>query len=81
MNNMRVCLFVCAHAHSLQSWAPQSIEFFRQENWSEFPCPPPVDLHNPGIKPESPVSPALEENSLLMSHHSIVIEQLNNFRK
>ena len=32
------------------------------------PFPPPGDLPNPGIKPESPVSPALQEDSLALSH-------------
>ena len=31
----------------------------RQEYWSGFPCPPPWDLLNPGIKPASLMSPAL----------------------
>ena len=30
-----------------------------QEYWSVLPCPPPADLPDPGIEPESPVSPAL----------------------
>ena len=29
--------------------------FSRQEYWSGLPCPPPGDIHNPGIKPRSPV--------------------------
>ena len=33
--------------------------FFRQEYWSGFPCPPPEDLPNPGIKPTCLASPAL----------------------
>ena len=33
--------------------------FFRQEYWSGVPFPPPGDLPDPGIKPESPASPAL----------------------
>ena len=33
--------------------APLSVEFSRQEYWSEWPCPPPGDLPNPGIKPTS----------------------------
>ena len=33
--------------------------FFRQEYWSELPCPPPGDLYNPGIQPMSPVSHAV----------------------
>ena len=39
--------------------APLSMEFSRQEYWSGLPCPPPGDLPDPGIKPMSPVSPAL----------------------
>ena len=31
----------------------------RQEYWSGFPCPPPGDLPDPGIKLMSHVSPAL----------------------
>ena len=30
-----------------------------KDNWSGFPCPPPGDLPDPGIKPASPTSPAL----------------------
>ena len=33
--------------------------FSRQEYWSGLPCPPPGDLPDPGIKPESLTSPAL----------------------
>ena len=35
--------------------------FSRPEYWSGFPCPPPGDLSNPGIKPRSPT---LQEDSL-----------------
>ena len=42
--------------------------FSRQEYWSGLPCPPPGDLPNPGIEPESPVSPAFQAVSLLLSH-------------
>ena len=38
---------------------PLSMGFSRQEYWSGLPCPPPGDLPNPGIKPESLISPAL----------------------
>ena len=37
---------------------------FRQEYWSGLPLPPPGDLPEPGIKPVSPVSPALQADSL-----------------
>ena len=39
--------------------APLSIEFSRQEYCSGLPFPSLGDLPNPGIKPESPMSPAL----------------------
>ena len=48
--------------------APLSMGFSRQEYWSGLPCPPPGYLHNPGIKPVSPVSSALKADSLLLSH-------------
>ena len=48
--------------------APLSIGFSRQESWSGLPCPPPGDLPNPRIKPPSPVSPALQAGSWLLSH-------------
>ena len=35
------------------------MEFSRQEDWSGLPLPPPGDLPNPGIEPESLTSPAL----------------------
>ena len=31
------------------------MEFSRQQYWSELPYPPPGDLPDPGIEPESPV--------------------------
>jgi len=39
--------------------ASLSVEFSRQKYWSGLPCPPPGDLPDPGIKPESLASPAL----------------------
>ena len=38
---------------------PLSLEFSRQEYWCGLPFPSPEDLPNPGIEPESLVSPAL----------------------
>ena len=70
-----VCVCVCVHMHTCTyllscvwlfatPWtvahqAPPSMGFSRQEYWSGLPLPPPEDLPNPGIKPMSPVSPAL----------------------
>ena len=39
--------------------APLSMGISRQEYWSGLPFPPPGDLPNSGIKPETPLSPAL----------------------
>ena len=33
---------------------PPSMRFSRQEYWSGFPFPSPVDLPDPGIEPRSP---------------------------
>ena len=65
---------LCMLSHSVMSdsatqWTvacqtPLSMGFFRQEYWSEFPCPPPGDLPDSGIEPMSPVSPALQAYSL-----------------
>ena len=45
----------CTVAHQ----APLSMELSRQEYWSGWPFSSPVYLPDPGIKPTSPVSPAL----------------------
>ena len=44
---------------------PLSMGFPRQEYWSGLPILSPEDLRDPGIKP---MSPALQEDSLLLSH-------------
>ena len=38
--------------------------FSKQEYWSGLPFPPPGDLPDPGIEPESPVFPTLQADSL-----------------
>ena len=43
--------------------APLSMGFPRQEHWRGLPCPPPGDPPNPGMKPMSPMSPALQVDS------------------
>ena len=42
-----------------------SVGFPRQEYWSRLPFPPPGDLPDPGIKLQSPVSPAFLADCLL----------------
>ena len=46
--------------------APLSMGLSRQEYWCGLPCPPPGDLPDPEIEP---ASPALQADSLPMSHH------------
>ena len=38
--------------------------FFRREHWSGLLFPPPGNVPDPGIEPSSPVSPALQADSL-----------------
>ena len=44
--------------------ASPSMGFFRQEYWSGLPFPPPGDLPDPGTKLASPLSLALQADSL-----------------
>ena len=64
----RICVFSCIRLFvSLWTVAcqpPLSIGIFRQEHWSELPYPLSGDLPNPGVEPTSPVSPALQVDSL-----------------
>ena len=60
------------------SKVPLSMGFPRWERWSGWPFPSSGDLHGPGIKPMSPVSPALQADSLLLSHQGgkgLIIQQ------
>ena len=57
------CLTLC-DPMDLAGQAPLSMGFHRQEYWSGLPFPPPGHLTNPGIKPASPVFPALQADSL-----------------
>ena len=58
------CLTFWTVAHQ----APLSLGFPRQEYWSGLLFPSPGDLPDPGIKPEAPASPALQADSLPLSH-------------
>ena len=59
-SRVRLCATLWTVAHQ----APLSMGFASQEYWSGLPCPPPGVLPDPGIEPESPVSPALQADSL-----------------
>ena len=48
--------------------ASLSMGFSSQKHWSGLPYPPPGDLFDPGIEPMSPGSPALQADSLPLSH-------------
>ena len=60
-----VWLFATLWTAALQ--APLFMGFSRQECWIGLPCPPPGDLPNPGIKPESLKSPAFVGRFFTMS--------------
>ena len=67
-----LCMYACSGASVSDSatagivacQASLSMGFFRQEYRSGLPCPTSGDLQDPGIKPMSPVSPALQADSL-----------------
>ena len=60
------CMCPCLVAQwTIAHQAPLSLGLSRQEYWSGLPFPPPGDLPNPGFKPASPVSPALQVVCLL----------------
>ena len=56
------CLTLGVTPWTVACQTPLSIGFSRQVYWSELPCPPPGDLHDPGIEPGAP---ALQADSLL----------------
>ena len=59
---------LCATPETAAHQAPPSLGFSRREHWSGLPFPPPEDLPNPGIKPESPVAPALAGGFFTTDH-------------
>ena len=62
---LQSCPFPTLWTATLQ--APLSMGFSRQGYWSGLPCPPPGDVPNPGVEPTSPVTPALQVDSLPLS--------------
>ena len=58
----KICVHACSRSPvrlfaspwTVARQVPLSMESSRQENLSEFPCPPPGDLPDPGIQPGSP---------------------------
>ena len=78
-----MCVCVCVCHFSRVPWtvvtpwivahqAPLSMGFSRRGFWSGLPCPPPGNLPDPEIKPTSPGSPALQADSLPLSHLHVI---------
>ena len=53
------CVWLLVAPWTVARQAPLSMKLPRQEHWSGLSSPPLGDLPDPGIKPTSPVSPAL----------------------
>ena len=53
------CVQLFATQWTVAHQAPLSMEFSRQEYWSELPFPSPGDFPYPGVKLLSPATPAL----------------------
>ena len=60
----QLCPTICDPMDCVACQAPLSMEFSRQEYWSGLPFPPPGNPPSSGMEPESPVSPALQMDSL-----------------
>ena len=67
----RVLLFATLWTVACQ--APLSMEFSRQEYRSGLPCPPPGNIPDPGIETASPVTPASQVHSLLLSYPGCLV--------
>ena len=61
------CVRLFATPWTVAHQAPLPMEFSRQEYWSMLSYPAPRDLHNPGMKPVSLVSPAVAGRFLNIS--------------
>ena len=57
--NLLSCVRLFETSWTVAHQAFLSMEFSRQEYWSEFPFPTPEDLPQPGIELTSDVSPSL----------------------
>ena len=66
--------------YGLTHQAPLYMGFSREEYWSGLPYPLPGDLPNPGIELMSPVAPALQVDSLPLSHQGILSLSLTKFK-
>ena len=77
---LQSCLFVTPWTVAHQT--PLSMGLSRQEYWSGWPCPPPGDLTDPGIKLASLMSPALAGMSLpLVPPGTLSIRNTKRYKK
>ena len=52
-NWLQSCLTLCNPMNCTADYSPLSMKFPRQDYWNGLPLPPPGDLPDPGIEPES----------------------------
>ena len=76
MYHAQLCPFVTLW--TVAQRAPLSLGFPRQEYWSELPFLSPGNLPDPGIET---VSPALQVDSLQLSHIGIPLETPEDVKK
>ena len=69
---MRRCVLLFVALWTVAHQAPLSMGFSRQEYWSGLPFPPSGNLPDPRIELESPVSPALQKDSLLLNYQDFI---------
>ena len=62
------CVQLSATPWTVARQASLSMGFPREEYWNGLPWPPPGDLPDPGIEPASLSFPALQADSLPLSH-------------
>ena len=67
------CVRLVSTPWTVAHQAPLFMEFSRQAYWSGLPFPTPGDLPDPGIKPASLASPALQTDSLPLSHQGSLV--------
>ena len=77
---MQLLFSHCVVSHSAHL-APLSVAFSGQGYWSGLPFPSAGDLPDPGIEPVSPVTPALQVESLLLSHQGSPRELLRGLNE
>ena len=78
-------LLCCALSHvrlfatpwTVAHQGPLSMGFSKRQSWSGLSCSPPGDLPNPEIEPASPGSPALQADSLPLSHQGNPLFYIN----